>query len=71
MRAFVQLRRAYGQYAELRQSIEELAHRVEGHDELLARILAALSALEEPPRPPSRPLGFRPRPAGPSGRRLS
>lgn len=63
MRAFVQLRRAQGQYAELRQGIEELVHRVEGHDELLAQILAALNALEEPPRPPSRPLGFRPRPS--------
>lgn len=60
MRAFVQLRRAQGQYAELRQRIEALADRVEGHDELLSQILAALSALEEPPRPPPRPLGFRP-----------
>lgn len=62
MRAFVQLRRAQGQYAELRRRIDELARRVEGHDDLLTNILDALNALEEPPRPPARPLGFRPRP---------
>lgn len=61
MRAFVHLRRAEGQYAELRQRIEELAARVEGHDELLSQVLAALNALEEAPVPPPRPLGFRPR----------
>lgn len=60
MRTFVQLRRAQGHYAELRQRIEELAHRVEGHDELLAQILEVLSALEAPPQTASRPLGFRP-----------
>jgi predicted nuclease with TOPRIM domain len=59
MRAFVQLRRTRGQYVELRQRIEELAHRVEGHDELLSQILEALDALQEPPPTPSRPLGFR------------
>ena len=60
MRAFVQLRRSQGQYAELRQRIEEIARRVEGHDELLAQVLEALNAFEEPPETPSRPLGFRP-----------
>ncbi|HEX9437355.1 MAG TPA: ORF6N domain-containing protein [Candidatus Limnocylindria bacterium] len=71
MRAFVQLRRAQGQYAELRQRIEELANRVQGHDELLAEILEALSALEQPPSRPARPLGFRPpsTTSGPTARR--
>jgi hypothetical protein len=59
MRAFVHLRRAQGQYAELRQRLEELAGHVEGHDELLSQILQALDALEQLPRTPSRPLGFR------------
>lgn len=58
MRAFVQLRRAQGQYAELRQHIEELANRVEGHDGLLAEILEVLEALEQPPGPPARLIGF-------------
>lgn len=61
MRAFVQLRRTQGQYAELRQHIDELARRIEGHDELLSQILAALNALEDAPVSPPRPLGFRPR----------
>lgn len=65
MRAFVQLRRAQGQYAELRLRIEKLAARVDGHDELLAEILAALTALEEPQTRPPQPLGFRP-PSPPS-----
>lgn len=60
MRAFVQLRRTQGQYAEVRQSIEDLVRRIEGHDELLAEILEALMALEEAPPAESRPLGFRP-----------
>lgn len=61
MRAFVQLRRSQWQYAELRQSVEELAQRVEGHEELLAQILEALNALDEPSQTPTHPLGFRPR----------
>ena len=60
MRAFVQLRRAQGQYAELREWVEELADRVQGHDDLLTEILEALEALEQPPSRPARPLGFRP-----------
>lgn len=60
MRAFVQMRRSQAQYAELRQRVEEIARRIEGHDELLAQVLEALDALEQPPRTPSRPLGFRP-----------
>ena len=60
VRTFVQLRRAEGQYAELRQHIGELAHRVHGHDELLAEILTALEALAQPAATSSRPIGFRP-----------
>ena len=59
MRAFVHLRRAQGQYAELRQQILELAQKVEGHDELLGEILGALEALARPAPTSSRPMGFR------------
>lgn len=71
MRAFVQLRRAQGQYAELRLRIEELAQKVHGHDKLLAGILGALKALEQPPPTQRRSIGFRPRgsPSTPSARR--
>jgi hypothetical protein len=60
MRTFVQLRRAQGQYAELRQHVGELARRVQGHDELLSEILSALEALAQPAPTSSRPIGFRP-----------
>jgi len=60
MRTFVQLRRAEGQYAELRQRVGELAQRVQGHDELLGEILSALEALAQPAPTSSRPIGFRP-----------
>jgi len=59
MRTFVQLRRAQGRYAELRDEIAELASKVRGHDELLDEILKALEALAAPPPSPSRPIGFR------------
>ena len=59
MRTFAQLRRAQGQYAELRDQIAELAGKVQGHDELLDEILRALEALAAPPPSPSRPIGFR------------
>jgi hypothetical protein len=60
MRTFVQLRRAQGQFAELRQQIVDLAQRVEGHDELLGEILGALEALAQPAPASSRPMGFDP-----------
>jgi hypothetical protein len=60
MRTFVQLRRTEGQYAELRQRVGELAHQIQGHDELLSEILSTLEALAQPPPSSSRPMGFRP-----------
>jgi len=59
MRTFAQLRRAQGQYVELRHQVLELAQKVEGHDELLGEILSALEALAQPLPSPSRPIGFR------------
>ena len=61
MRTFVQLRRAEGQYAALRQHIVDLTQRVQGHDELLSDILSALEALAPPASFTSRPIGFRAR----------
>jgi hypothetical protein len=60
VRAFVQLRRAEGQYAELRERVAELARKVHGHDELLDEILSTLEALAQPATSSSRPIGFRP-----------
>lgn len=69
MRTFVQLRRAEGKYAELRQHVSELTRRVQGHDELLGEILSALEALAQPAPASSRPIGFRPLDAPPENRR--
>jgi hypothetical protein len=60
VRAFVHLRRAEGQYAELRERVLELARTVHGHDELLGEILSTLEALAQPATSSSRPIGFRP-----------
>lgn len=57
MRAFVRMRRMQGEYAELRQRFDELEARI---GEQLTEIWQALDALETPPSPPRRPLGFRP-----------
>lgn len=56
MRAFVRLRRIHGEHAELRQRLEELETRI---GEQLTEIWQVLDALENPPAPPRRPLGFR------------
>lgn len=60
MRAFVQLRRAQGQYVELRDQLERLAGQVEGHEELLTEIMRMLAALERGGPSRARPIGFRP-----------
>jgi hypothetical protein len=57
MRAFVRLRRMQSDHAELRQRLEELEKRI-GTE--LSEIWQVLDALENPPDPPRRPLGFRP-----------
>jgi hypothetical protein len=64
MRAFVQLRSAASELATVSRSVEELARRVHGHDELIAGILAALRALSKPTPTTKRRIGFRP--PGPS-----
>jgi hypothetical protein len=60
IRTFVQLRRAEGHYAELRENLADLARKVQGHEELLSEILSALEALAEPGPASSRPIRFRP-----------
>jgi hypothetical protein len=60
MRAFVDLRRTHHDLLELRRHIENLVQRVDGHDALLAQVLAALDALSLPATETSRPIGFRP-----------
>lgn len=63
MRAFVELRRAAGSYAEIQERLETLEREVTGrldqHDEQLEQIFAALRQLTAPPSQPKRPVGFR------------
>jgi hypothetical protein len=63
MRAFVELRRVVGSYAELERRLEQLERntdeRLGGHDEQLAQIFEALRHLMPPPSKPKRPVGFR------------
>lgn len=56
MRAFVRLRRMQGEYAELRQWLEELEARI---GEQLIEIWHVLDSLENPSALPRRPVGFR------------
>lgn len=58
MRAFVRLRRASGEYAELVQRLADLEER---YGRSLRAVFDAISALQQPPKTtPRRPIGFRP-----------
>ncbi len=59
MRAFVELRRLAGSYAEIAKRLEQIERRVGEHDEQLAQIFDALRQLIAPPAQPKRPVGFR------------
>ncbi len=58
MRAFARLRRLYGEHAELTRRIDELDAKI---DQSLRVVFDAISAMQTPPTPTRRPLGFRPR----------
>jgi len=57
MRAFVRLRRAYGEHAELAQRLDALEKR---YDKRFKAVFDAIRALMEPPSGPRREIGFRP-----------
>lgn len=63
MRAFVSLRRVASSYTALQERLEELeqemAGRLDQHDEQLNQIFETLHQLIAPPQPPKRPIGFR------------
>jgi hypothetical protein len=63
MRAFVELRRVASSFAVLQERLEtleqEMAGRLDQHDEQLAQIFKVLHQLITPPRRPKRPIGFR------------
>ena len=59
MRAFVKLREALATNKELAQKFNELAHKVDSHDQAIAGLIATIRELmKPPPAPRKRPIGF-------------
>jgi hypothetical protein len=65
MRAFVELRRVAGSFAELQKRLDQMeldiGARLSEHDEQLGQIFEALRQLIAPPHRPKHPVGFRAR----------
>ena len=61
IKAFVKLREIISTHKEPAQKINELEHKIEGHDEHIRTIFEAIRRLmEPPPEPPKRRIGFHP-----------
>lgn len=59
MRAFVRLRETLATNNQLAKRFEELAHKVESHDQAIAGLIAAIRELMKPSaEPKKRPIGF-------------
>ena len=59
MRAFVRLREIISANTELAKKLDELEHRVSGHDDAITNIVQAIRELAAPPPPqPRRSIGF-------------
>ena len=54
VRAFVKLRRVLLDHQELAHKLAELEHKVEGHDDAIRSLVAALRQLMAPPAEPKR-----------------
>jgi hypothetical protein len=59
VRAFIQLREILSTRTEVARKMEELEHRLDGHDEQIEVILEAIRALMALPEPSERRIGFR------------
>lgn len=59
MRAFVELRRVAGSYANVEKRLEQIERGMGEHDEQFDQIFNALRQLIAPPPQPKRPIGFR------------
>ena len=61
VRAFVKLRELTMAHKEIRQKLDELEHKVTGHDQAIAGLINAIRELMAPPAPKKkRPIGFAP-----------
>ena len=58
MRAFVKLRESLGNNQALAHQFEELARKVNSHDQAIAGLIHTLRDLMKPPEPHNRPIGF-------------
>lgn len=58
MRAFVRLREALSATRELAAKLNELEHRVTGHDEHIETLFEAIRQLMATPEPPPKQIGF-------------
>jgi hypothetical protein len=60
VRAFVKLRQVFAAHRQLGRKLEDLERRLDGHDEQIAVLLAAIRELmTPPPDPPRKRIGFR------------
>lgn len=61
VRAFVKLRELTMAHKEIRKKLDELEHKVTGHDQAIAGLINAIRELMTPPEPKKkRPIGFGP-----------
>ena len=61
VRAFVKLRELAMAHKEIQQKLNELEHKVAGHDQAIAGLINAIRQLMTPPEPKKkRPIGFAP-----------
>ncbi len=58
VRAFVRLREMISANAELAHKLSELEHRMDGHDQAIAQLFAAIRQLLQPPVKPKPEIGF-------------
>jgi hypothetical protein len=58
VRAFVQLRGLLASNAALADKLNDLEHKLKGHDEAITSILSAIRELVNPPQPTRRGIGF-------------
>jgi hypothetical protein len=58
MRAFVRLRETLALHKELAHKLAELERKIEGHDENIRTLFAAIRQLMTPPDPPRKQIGF-------------
>lgn len=61
VRAFVQMRRVLQGHAELSKRLDAVERRLDGHDESIRSLIAAVRQLITPPEKPKRSIGFKPR----------